>query len=403
MQTKTNRLEGAHLARLTAGVACAVLIAAFALAGTAAAHTVSLHKYSGTYPTSSIDGHDAVGTPGSPTFAGSVYDLDIDQASGALYAAVSNPEGVYKFNLAGASQPFSGLAGKTFFATSVSGDSDLEVDNSGTATQGRIYVFHENGPVKAFDPSGLAVAGFNEITGGDICGAAVSPTGKLWLGIYSNTVKEFNPNGTPTGKEFHPTGAGGLCDLEIDTVGNFYIPTNYGGGAVNKYNPTGEFVAQIDPGPSVRVPGVDLSNNDIFDDNQSTIRHYSPGGGSLISTFGGAEGSYPGLQGSNGIAIDKATHKVYVGNNRAHQHDRHLRTDRPDRRPRRVHRSGHRHHESRRDPSRVSTRTARRPPTATSSTARSRPRPSGRASTAPRGKSSPEAPAITLSPQNSAA
>jgi hypothetical protein len=310
-----NRIRGTRGARLTVGAACAMLVAALGLAGTAAAHTVSLHKYSGTYPASSIDGHDAVGTPGSPTIAGSIYDLDIDQASGALYAAVSNPEGVYKFNLAGVSQPFSGLSGKTFLETAVSGDSDLEVDNSGTATQGRIYVFPERGPVKAFNPSGTPVAGFTEISGGDICGAAVSPTGTLWLGIYTNTVKEFNPNGTPTGNEFQPSGVG-LCDLEIDTAGNFYIPTSYGGGQVNKYNPSGEFVGQIDPGPSVRVPGIDRSNNDIFDDNQSNIRHYSAGGGSLISVFGGAEGTYPGLQGSNGIAIDKATHKVYAGNNR---------------------------------------------------------------------------------------
>ncbi len=304
-------------ARVRPAIAALFTATALFLSITAAqAATIELNKYDGAYPEGSIDGSDSVG---SGAF-NSLNNIDIDQATNVLYAASNGV--IYKFNLAGESQPFSALAGNTVFSQAVGDYGDLEVDNSATGTQGRIYAFAEHGGVKAWLPSGEPVGspypggGISGFT--DNCGAAIGPSGEIWVMDYPHLLKEFNTDGSATGNVLSLTvpGAGvSACDFDIDTEGNFYIPLNYTGGPVYKFDHTGAAIGQIDPGPA-RSVAVDSSNNDVYVDDGNHVAQYGPVG-NLLDTFGTAEGApsgYPGLQSSFGIAVDSETHKVYVSN-----------------------------------------------------------------------------------------
>ncbi|HZP42675.1 MAG TPA: hypothetical protein VFD84_14350, partial [Candidatus Binatia bacterium] len=62
--------------------------------------------------------------------------------------------------------------------SSLGGDPDIAVDNSGTGTEGRLYVLPEFGPLSAYDASGTLLYqlnGSNTPNGsfGDVCGTAV--------------------------------------------------------------------------------------------------------------------------------------------------------------------------------------------------------------------------------------
>jgi hypothetical protein len=296
--------------------ACA-LLAALLIAGPASAKTVELTKYNGTYPGGSIDGSDAVGIE-SPTFPnGSLQKMDIDQSNGDILVASSGfPERIYKFDESGASAEFSALSPKTIISPQSFGYyGDLEIDNSGTASQGQFYAFPEYGPINGYQASGAALGGGFPIEGtGDVCGAAVGPDGHFWRDQYNQGIHEYDATGVATGTVVSIS-PGNFCDFDMDAEGNFYTLAPYYSAAVLKYNSTGEFISEIDSGPATAL-AIDLSNGDLYVDEGNIIKHYTSEGG-LLDTFGQPdEPSYPGLSNSRGIAVNEHTHTVYAANNR---------------------------------------------------------------------------------------
>jgi hypothetical protein len=309
---------------LTAGLIA--LLALMLGPASASAHLIEVPVYNGTYPGGSINGADAVGVS-SPSFSGeAIQRVEVDQASGSLYVGSEESGGrIYKFNaITGTSAAFSALSGKTVIAPqSMSSIPDISVDNSGTATQGRIYTFPEFGPLKTYLPSGAPDV-YPITANGDLCGSTIGPEGHLWLSIFQEGpeqgIREFLPSGEATGKGFRPGGNGEQCDFAMDSEGNFYIPENYTGGFVEKYNSSFEHLYNIGTGGQAEGVAVDRSTDNVYVDESSRVREYSPNG-SLLGTFGTAEGvTYPGLQSSRGgIAVDEDTHNVYVANNRSPQ------------------------------------------------------------------------------------
>jgi hypothetical protein len=304
------------LVGLSVSVGLCIVAAALTLAGTAVAETVELHLYNGAYPAGSFDGHDA---NGAGTFEnGSIKELDIDQSTGNVYVGNTNGH-FYKFAASGVSQPFSALAPATVISQPFGSFccNTLKVDNSPTATQGRIYSFAEAENVKGWLPTGSPLGppfppgGFKESLF-DNCGAAIAPNGNIWIADYGHGLKEYTPDGVGTGTIVHPE-IQGMCNFTIDSQGNFYVPENYAGGPVIKYSPTGQNLGPIS-GSGVSV-AIDLSNDDVYVDEFNQVKHFDSNGG-LLETFGLPEGSYPGLSNSIGIAVNKNTNTVYVANNR---------------------------------------------------------------------------------------
>ena len=104
--------------------------------------------------------------------------IDVNQATGDLYVGAEGGGLLYRFDSAGVAQPFSSVAPNTVLSgIATNGFGETVVDNSGSATQGRIYQWSEQSPVKAFLPSGEELNSSNGFPKfpmtetGDNCGA----------------------------------------------------------------------------------------------------------------------------------------------------------------------------------------------------------------------------------------
>jgi Fibronectin type III domain len=306
---KSNRRGKGLLGRLGA-LAAFVLGASMLLAGPASAATVELHKYNGVYPAGSFDGTGSNGAPAP--FPSGLNDMSIFQETGQVFVGNSSADRIYKFDAAGAPQPFANLAPATAISQTLNNFGDVIVDNSAAATKGRIYGFPESGPVRAYDPSGSPAANF-PISVGGACGGDVAPDGSLWIASYNQAQAiQFNSTtGAATGQSFSTPSP---CDLAIDSQGNFYA-VRESSAIVRKYDSSGvlQGIFANESGSGEPEVAVDLSNDDVYVDYRTYIAHYTKTG-TLISKFGQAEGGYPGLQSSRGIAVRASNHVVYAMN-----------------------------------------------------------------------------------------
>jgi hypothetical protein len=264
----------------------------------------------------SFDGSDAVGaTAPFPNLR------QMDQNGTTEQLLVGSAQSIYQFSSSGTSQPFGALAPSTAFSQSLNPFADVAVDNSGGAggvgegEQGRIYSMNESGPVNSRKPNGEPLGGNFPLSYERACGIAVAPNGTLWVASWGETgkVEQFTSAGAPTGTSFE---AGfGLCGLAIDSANNFYVIDE--GGPLLKFNSAGVSLGIFDPDVSNGEPkdvAIDRTNDHVYVDHSAYIKEFDPSG-ALVDTFGEAEGSYPGLQGSQGLAIRSSDGYVYVTNN----------------------------------------------------------------------------------------
>jgi hypothetical protein len=316
--------------RAIAGIGCAWL-AALLLAGPAAAKIVNLHVYNGVYPAGSISGAGSVG--GTAPFPNNMQVMSIFQETGQLFVGNGNAARIYKFSSTGTPEEFSGVAppGTTTLVQSFNNFGDIAVDNSSTATKGRIYAHNEGGPLNAFKPSGEPVGAPFPLSISALCGVDVAPNGNIWTASWNGNVQEFNSSGVaitegPAGGHFETPRP---CAIAIDSNENFYFVEEFG-GLVRKYNNAGVLQGTVDSDTSLGEPRditVDRSNNHLYVDHRSYISEYDAAGG-LIQKFGEAEGAgYPAtasLLTSNGLAVNEGNHMVYATNNRLSEGSRHV-------------------------------------------------------------------------------
>jgi hypothetical protein len=313
-------------------VAAAVAISSMALAGPASAQT--LYKW---VPTGlSFSGSDGVGAEGSPAFGGSgLMELKMDQQSDFLYATYSTggEERLYKFNFAGVSQPFSALAPNTMMRQLNFGG-QAAVDNSGLATQGRIYYETSNlgqESIKGFLPSGEPIPGFKlggsfgELPEQGLCGVAVNPAdGHVWTSFSNSgsedgfgSIREFDTTGKPTGTVIYPHLSNTICDITFDTNGNIYVD----GLTLDKVDSaTGEVHrGRLDFFGHAGF-AIDQSTNELFIDSNANVVHQLNPEGGLIGTF--SIGS-----GSGGIVVDMDGQQLYVTRNSTGRIEQYERTE----------------------------------------------------------------------------
>jgi hypothetical protein len=258
-------------------------------------------------------------TDGGPSFGGGVVKLATDQKAHDLYAI--SGEHLYKFDVTtNQSSPFSALGKSTIDVGTSRCCGDLSVDNSGTATQGRIYAMNEQVYISSYLPSGEEVAEFKPNSGASgLCGAASAPDGYYWVNRFESSIQQLDPaTGATTGKAIFANGVGGLahdgCEVRIDSHGNFYLSTHWQTSdhpVVLKYSPSGQFIYSLGTG-NVSSFDIDRSDDFVYVDEGSKIEMYSSTG-SLLAVFGEApEGGFSGLSGSQAVTVDPNTHDVYV-------------------------------------------------------------------------------------------
>lgn len=254
----------------------------------------------------SFDGADtSVGSFGEPGH------VAVDESSGAVYVVedVGSSEtlvnhAVSKFDASGSAAAFSATGASSITGTPASqfsesiGSMGVAVDNSGSATQGRIFVT-TSGKLYAFDPDGTFLWEISSST--IVRDVAVDSAGHPWI-VGNSAATEYASIGSPPAKisSFEVSQERGI---DFDSNGNLYVA----GGVTAKYV-GGVFESELDPAFSL----------DVFADQTSasghifTVHGESPSfneydsSGSLIGTFG------RGIDKGNGIAYSKALDRVYV-------------------------------------------------------------------------------------------
>ncbi len=308
------------LRSLSIAVAAASFLA-LALSATANAEVVEKYVYGGPYPTRSFDGSDAVGAGpfGEPS------NIAINEATGDVYVGGSSGY-IYHLNPEGVSQPFSAVAPNTVLSQGTYGLGSVKVDNSGTASQGRIYAKEEYSNLAGFLPSGSPIpTGFPIENLGDGCGMDVAPDGGIWVTNYGDGTHRYGSDGSNSNEMI---AFGGMCGFAIDSEENFYIP-GYGGSTIKKYDRSGTLLDEDWGGENQGSENlaIDRSDDTVYAARGNSV-NVLDSTGKLIDTFGFPEAtkSYPGLGNAEGIAVNETTHEVYVGNGSTGKVDRFVRT-----------------------------------------------------------------------------
>lgn len=307
--------------KMTAIAASLAAASVLAVGTPAWATVVHTHEVVG-----SFDGSGSVGSEGSTGPFISPHNIGIDQATETVYVSDPYPAGttggaIDKFDSSGNPVTFSGLApGVTAVSPlpiGVGGPSDLPVDNSGTASEGRIYSARMYSNVDAYGPDGQELGGNFPLPGAGGCGGAVDLQGNLWLAFYGQP-HAYDSSGVSLGKT---VAVGGYpCHIAIDTnpssetSGYFYVASAGGGVYVADSGGNEKYVIQR----NAESLAVDPSTGDIYIDESNTIYQYAPSTGTspgeLISIYGTADPKrkFEGLCNSTGVGVMASTHNVYA-------------------------------------------------------------------------------------------
>ena len=284
-----------------------LLSAAFLTGGTASAYELTEHAFSTSF--------DGTGTSAGPF--GTVRDIAVDQETGSVYVATSQNPGVVvsKFNSAGLPESFSdpSVAGTSLSNdVAVQGPQHVAVDNSATATAGRIYLSNGGVPpvIWAYERSGASVGVIPAPNGKSPTAIAVHPvTGNLWItSAFPSILREIEPDGTLTGVSY-PLPSGherSALELEIDSEGNFYLSLQEPLGVpdeILKFDPDFNLLHGLPDPPWF---GLDPLSDEVYSVNPSGVSQFTPDG-SMVARFGSS------LEGAVTVAVNGQNGRVYVG------------------------------------------------------------------------------------------
>jgi sugar lactone lactonase YvrE len=225
-------------------------------------------------------------------------------------------ETIQQFGLTGVPKPFASKGVSNSLDVELDGfRNDLAVDNSGTASDGNIYVASEQteggpeGVVYGFDSAGNPLGGNWPLKGNGFCGVSVDPSGNVWAA--NNSATEYTAAGVPTGKAI----GGLICQNHFNSQGAFYGQGGAGfEGATIRITRTDGFYEDLTEAKVVDGFDIDLVTDDVYINNFTNVlvlnRASEP-----IERFGEKEDfgtGYLGLKKSFGLAIDSNSGKVYM-------------------------------------------------------------------------------------------
>ena len=314
-------MDGRAASRCRRGDARCGLTCLALTVGLASAHTVSLFIYSGKSisgkGTTFINNHGNVATgiyeSGEELpwhFSGFIAGADIHQQDGNLivfddgyaYAEFIRilPGDALQFTGSGVPVPFTALTQNVNAIVDIPGYTGaIAVDNSGTSTNGNIYIHTWDNLVRAYDPNGTPLAGNFPINfgGESVSGLAVAPDGKIWVAIRnSSKVVQFTNGGAPTGVRSEsslsrPAGSRRTAAATSTSPPKASVtPSNSTAPAPNSSkSETEQFSSAV---------GVDPANGNVYIAHGNTINAYKSDG-AFISSFGGPDPDH-GFNGSGG-------------------------------------------------------------------------------------------------------
>lgn len=151
----------------------------------------------------------------------------------------------------------------------------------------------------------------NEFSGGHMP-LAVDSNGVVWVGDNERLIS-FSPAGAP-GAEVSLAGAGDTHSLALDSSNDFYVGSESITGIRKLQAGTGTLLETLDASGQAWPVTLDEAGNVYIGDSTSPYRFkvYNPSG-EQVAQFGADQViGDPGREGTNAIAVDKATGKLYT-------------------------------------------------------------------------------------------
>jgi hypothetical protein len=254
--------------------------------------------------------------------------VGVDQQTGNVIVFDAATSNLVQFDSGGHPVDFVGTESPEAFTNVFGGifnPLQVVVDNSGTASQGNIYIAVTGIAVAGFGPDGKPLANFPIPTGEGTCGAAVGPTGNLWIVIShwwgEGAAFEYGPDGTPTGKSAPSVGqsAEPACPSAMDSLGDLYVLDT--GGLIEKVDPVANTnLGVVGDGASALSMQVDPSTKNVYANRRTKIVGYQYTAGSVtekqpfetLSEIGcAAYEAQPGCD-SFGFAFDATGQYLYL-------------------------------------------------------------------------------------------
>ena len=172
-----------------------------------------------------------------------------------------------------------------------------------TAGSGGLYSYDENGEKRT---------GFPRWEAGEFdCGVAIDSQGNPWMADYnSSSVKQYTPNGVPTGRLISTAQQGPPCRVAFDKSTDDLYMVPYFSAALYRYTAASNYTkVEVVNGNGIFFQlAVDSSTHIIYAGGFFGVGvvAYQPNG-EIIETFD------TGIE-LGALAVDESTHDVYVGN-----------------------------------------------------------------------------------------
>ncbi len=235
--------------------------------------------------------------------------LAVNEATGDVYVIDSANDVVNRFDEDG--NYLSQIKGSSTTAGSfgfVDGFDDIAIDNSGGATQGRIYLVSGAGKFFGFDASG-AFVWEKEVT--NACGIAVDASGDFFGSVNGGDIQQRGAtDGEPVGSPIvTPAVLESACNLAFDSQDNLYVRVT--GGQVQQLLASDSYATPTQlAGQQQRDVEVDRTSNRAYSTSGGTLlRWYEPDTSEAPDS--GQTSDLPGIN-YTGVTVNSATDRIYI-------------------------------------------------------------------------------------------
>jgi hypothetical protein len=287
--------------RLCLGLLCA-LSGVLAVAAPSAGADIQVFQ-------SSFNGAGSTAGPFTPYAIG---PIGIDQATGTVYVRDRGPGGSYgggsypgflhRFDLDGNPTKYPGTNTTSlpmpvgYFGGPGYNPDRLAIDNSGTATQGNIYINTEQLGTYGFDSSGNPLSSNFPVFQFEYCGVTVAPDGSIWVNEFFG-MTQYTAAGTATGVKVPADG----CHAAFDADGNAYVYSLF--NALIKYDGANDLASLggIGDTGAVSAIAVDPTTKDVWVAHKNVVYGYRYSDPLVPSA---PFEPLTGFQASDGIAFD---------------------------------------------------------------------------------------------------
>jgi hypothetical protein len=272
---------------------------------------------------------ETFGSAAQPSF-GSARGIAVDQSTGdVLVMDAGGTPSIKRYNPDGTAANFSALGTNTIdgqgtgdetpqngLSFAGASESQIAVDNSGTATDGNIYVTQSSPKaINIFASTGAYLGQLTESSGGafsEACGVAVDPSGAVYVGDFGGGIHKFVPAANPpvnADNSANFTTVAQPCTLAAGSgaTAGFLFAAEYNGPIVKLDNSTGEVKYEVSSGSNTTV-SVDPGTGHVYAATSNSIRELDASGAGSATSVSSFELSSQ----LRGVAVRSSSGDIYV-------------------------------------------------------------------------------------------